>query len=248
MPTTELFVVDSAGFAKRVSKLSARFYQYKKQIAAGNMDPMSRVSVDATHPAVTAAHRRSDKAATERQTPPTCTSPPRLAKAISATAHSAGLAHSSASLAARTGAALARSSMGSASVSGSYINPLVGVADVAVPPLSNVLNEDEDEDDDDNVSSEMIIGNLFPQGSGVEGGDCGGDEYGEEEGGGDDNDIDFPTPMTAKACLTLKLISIRSLSICVITWTVTKSATQTESVLSGPFFSRWILLCAIWTQ
>ena len=38
----------------------------------------------------------------------------------------------------------------------------------------------------------MIIGNLFPQGSGVEGSDCGGDEYGEEEGSGDDDDIDFP--------------------------------------------------------
>jgi hypothetical protein len=60
MPTTELFVVDSAGVAKRVSKLSARFYRYKKQIAAGNMDPsMPRVSVDATHPTVTAARQRS---------------------------------------------------------------------------------------------------------------------------------------------------------------------------------------------
>jgi hypothetical protein len=167
MPTTELFAVNSIGVAKRVSKLSARFYQYKKQIAAGNMDPMPRVSVNTTHPAVTAARRRSGKAATERETPPTHTSPPRLAKAISATACSAGLARSGASLAARTGAASALSSTGSASVSGSYLNPLVGVADVAVPPLSDV-SDDEDEDDDDDDSSEMIIGNLIPRGSGVE--------------------------------------------------------------------------------
>ena len=53
-----IFVVDSAGVAKRVSKLSARFYRYKKQIAAGNMDPMPRVSVKATHPAVTARSAR----------------------------------------------------------------------------------------------------------------------------------------------------------------------------------------------
>ena len=105
---------------------------------------------------------------------------------LSTTACSAGLARSGASLAARTDAASARSSsnMGSA-------NPLVGVADVAVPPLSNV-SEDEDEDIDDNDSLEMIIGNLFPHGPGVEGGGCGGDEYGEEEGGGEDDDIDFP--------------------------------------------------------
>ena len=155
------------------------------------MDPMPRVSDDATHPAVTAARRRSGKAATERQTPPTRTSPPPLVKAISAIARSAGLAHSGASLAARTGAALARSSMGSASVSGSNLNPHVGLADVAVPPLSDV-SEDKDEDDDDDDSLEMIIGNLFPQGSGVEEGYYGGNEYGEEEGGGEDDDIDFP--------------------------------------------------------
>ena len=64
------------------------------------------------------------------------------------------------------------------------------VVGVAVPHLSDV-SEEEDEDDDDD-SSEMIIGNLFPHGPGVEGGDCGGDEYGEEEGGGEDDDIDFP--------------------------------------------------------
>ena len=135
MPTTELFVVDSAGVTTRVSELSAWFYRYKKQIAAGNMDPsMPCVSDDTTHPVVTAARWRSGKAVTERETPPTRKSPPRLAKAIlSATSRSSGLAHSSASLA-RTGAALARSSMGSASVSsGSNLNPLVGVADVAVP-------------------------------------------------------------------------------------------------------------------
>jgi hypothetical protein len=79
MPTTELFVVDSAGVAKRVSKLSARFYRYKKQIAADNMDPsMPRVSVDATHPTMTAAHRHSGKAATERETPPTRTPNPQI--------------------------------------------------------------------------------------------------------------------------------------------------------------------------
>ncbi len=33
------------------------------------MDPIPCVSVDATHPAVTAARRRSGKAAMERQTP-----------------------------------------------------------------------------------------------------------------------------------------------------------------------------------
>jgi hypothetical protein len=156
------------------------------------MDPMPHVSVDATHPAVTVVCQRSGKAVVERQTPPTRTSPPRLAKAITTTARSTGLARSGASLAARTGAALAHSSMRLASVSGSNINPLVIVADVAVPPLSDVLSEDEDEDDDDDDRSEMIFGNLFPQGSGVEGSDCGGDEYGEEEGSGDDDDIDFP--------------------------------------------------------
>ena len=80
-------------------------------------------------------------------------------KAISATARSAGLARSDASLA-RTGAASACSSMGSASVSGSNLNPLVGVADVAKEPLLSDVSEDEDEDDD-NDSLEMIIGNLF---------------------------------------------------------------------------------------
>ncbi len=133
MPTTELFVVNSAGVAKRVSKLSAWFYRYNKQIAAGNMDPMPRVSVDATHPALTAARRCSGKAATERQTPPTRTSPPRLANAISTTTCSTGFAHSGASLAARTGAASDCSSMGSASVGGSNSDPLVGVADIVVP-------------------------------------------------------------------------------------------------------------------
>ena len=73
MPTTELFVVDSAGVAKKVSKLSARFYRYKKQLAAGEMDP-SRVSVSSSYPAVTAACQRG-KAAMARETPPTRTSP-----------------------------------------------------------------------------------------------------------------------------------------------------------------------------
>ena len=83
------------------------------------MDHMPHVSVDATHPAVT-AHQRSGKAVTERETPPTHTSPPRLAKAIFAAAHSTGLACSGASLA-RTGAALACSSMGPASANGSML-------------------------------------------------------------------------------------------------------------------------------
>jgi hypothetical protein len=130
--------------------------------------------------------------------------------------------------------------MGSASVSGSNLNPHVGVADVAVPPLSDV-SEDKDEDDDDDDSLEMIIGNLLPQGSGVE-------EGGRRKAVGKTMILIFPTPMTPTACLTLKLISICSLSVCVITWMVTISATRTESVLSGPFFSRWVLLCAIWTQ
>ena len=50
--------------------------------------------------------------------------------------------------------------MGSASVSGINLNPLVGVADVAEEPLLSDVSEDEDEDDDDD-SLEMIIGNLF---------------------------------------------------------------------------------------
>ena len=164
MPTTDLFVVASASVAKRVSRLSARFYPYKKQITAGNMDPMSRVSVDATHPAVTAARRRSAKAATACETPPTRTSPPHLAKAKSTTTRSAGLACSGASSLARTGAASARSSsMGSESASGSNLN-----LPAEEPPLS-VVSEDEDEDDNDD-GSEMIIGNLFPHGPGVGGG------------------------------------------------------------------------------
>ena len=72
-PTTELFLVDSAGVSKKVYKLSARYYLYKKQIAAGKMDP-SRVSVNSSHPAVTAVRQRG-KAAMARETPPTRTSP-----------------------------------------------------------------------------------------------------------------------------------------------------------------------------
>ena len=136
MPTTELFFVDSASVTKRVSKFSAQFYQYKTQISAGNIDRMPRVPVDAAHSAVT-AHRRSGKAATEHKTPPTRTSPPCLAKAISATTRSTGLACSGASF----GAALARSSMGLASASGSNLNPLVGVADVAGCRTSAVRGE-----------------------------------------------------------------------------------------------------------
>ena len=109
VPTTFIFV-DSAGVSRKISKLLARFYQYKKRIAS-NMDPLPRVSVDATHPALTVC-RCSGKAEKEPETPQTRTSPPRLAKAISATTCSTGLAR----------AALARS-MGSASASGSVFNP-----------------------------------------------------------------------------------------------------------------------------
>ena len=69
------------------------------------MDPLPCVSINTTHPTLT-ARRRGDRAAKEHETPPARTSPPRLAKAISATACSAGLARSGASLA---GAALAHS-------------------------------------------------------------------------------------------------------------------------------------------
>ena len=55
--------------------------------------------------------------------------------------------------------------MGSASVSGINLNPLVGVADVAEEPLLSDVSEDEDKDDDDD-SLEMIIGNLFLLGGG----------------------------------------------------------------------------------
>jgi hypothetical protein len=107
MPTTELFLVDSAGVAKKVSKLSARFYRYKKQIAAGKkMDP-SRVSVNSSHPTVTAARQRGKA--------PTRTSPRQLAKKKAAsttattTARSASLARSGASSSLARTALLARS-------------------------------------------------------------------------------------------------------------------------------------------
>jgi hypothetical protein len=71
---------------------------------------------------------------------------------------------------------------------------VVGVADIANPLLSKA-SEDEDEDDDNN-SSAMITGNLFVDGSGVGvGGGC-DDEYGGEEGYGED-DLDFPNPDVA---------------------------------------------------
>ena len=232
MPTTELFVVDSAGVAKKVSKLSARFYRYKKQIAAGKMDPMSRVSVNASHPAVTAARQRG-KAAMARETPPTCTSPPRLTKkAASTTARSAGLARSGASSLARTASAHSTSSMGSERAIGSILN-----IPAAAQPPRNEASEDEDEDDHDDVS-EIIIGNLFPpNGPGVA--DAGGGvlvmsmgRMGRRKAVGTTMILIFPTPMTPTACLTLKLKSIHSLSVCAITWMVTKLATRTESVLS----------------
>ncbi len=120
------------------------------------MDPMSHVSVNASHPdpAVTAARRRSGKAAMARETPPTRTSPPRLAKAKSTTACSAGLARSCASSLAHTGVALARST-----------SSMMGSPATAKPPLYKA-SEDKDEEFDDD-GSEMIIGNLFPHGPGV---------------------------------------------------------------------------------
>jgi hypothetical protein len=160
------------------------------------MDPMSRVSVNASHPAVTAARQRG-KAAMARETPPTRTSPCQLAKKAASTtattARSAGLARSGASSLARTAFARSTSSMGSESAIGGIVN----IPTAAKPPL-NEASEDEDEDEDDDDVSEIIIGNLFPpKGPGVaEAGGVGvGDEYGEdgeEEGGGDDDDIDFP--------------------------------------------------------
>ncbi len=147
MPTTELFVVDSAGVAKKVSKLSARFYRYKKQIAVGKMDP-SRVSVNSSHPAVTAARQRG-KAVMARETPPTRTSPRQLAKKAASTTTAttarsrAGLARSGASSLART--ALAHSNDRSM---GSNCSTL------------GILNIPADEDEDDDDVSAIIIGNL----------------------------------------------------------------------------------------
>jgi hypothetical protein len=164
MPTAELFVVDSAGVAKKVSKLPAWFYRYKKQIAAGKMDP-SRVSVNSSHPAVTAARQRG-KAAMARETPPTRTSPHQLAKKAASTttattARSAGLARSGASSLACTALARSNRSMGSES------------ATAAKLPLNEMI-EDEDEDEDDDDVSAIIISNLFPpKEEGVRQDDCG---------------------------------------------------------------------------
>jgi hypothetical protein len=176
MPTTELFVVDSAGVAKKVSKLSARFYRYKKQIAAGGkMDP-SRVSVNSSHPAVTAARQRG-KASMARETPPTRTSPRQLAKKAASTtattARSTGLARSGASSLART--ALARSNRSVGSPESATLGILNIPTTAAELPASE---EDEDEDEDDDDDSAINTGNLFPPN--------------EEEGGGDDDDSDFP--------------------------------------------------------
>jgi hypothetical protein len=158
----ELFVVDSAGVAKTVSKLSARFYRYKKQLAAGEMDP-SRVSVSSSYPAVTAACQRG-KAAMARETPPTRTSPRRLAKksastttATTARCH-AGLAHSGASSLACT--ALARSNDSSMGSDSSTLGILNIPAAAELSPLDKA-SEDEDEDEDDDDVSAIIIGNLF---------------------------------------------------------------------------------------
>ena len=175
-PTTELFLVNSAGVSKKVSKLSARYYRYKKQISAGKMDP-SRVSVDSSHPAVTAARKRG-KAAMARETPPTRTSPRQLAKKAASTTtttarNRAGLARSGASSLART--ALARSTLG-----------ILNIPDAAELPLLNEASEDEDEDEDDDDVSAIIIGDLFPQnGPGIAeagGGEAGGGGVGEYVG------------------------------------------------------------------
>jgi len=251
MPTTELFVVDSAGVVKKVSKLSARFYQYKKQIAAGKIDP-SRVSVNLSHPAVTAAHQHG-KAAMARETPPTCTSPRQLEKKAASTtattARSAGLARSGASSLARTALARSNRIMGSESATLGILN----IPTATKLPL-NEASEDKDEDEDDDDVSAIIIGNLFPPndpGVAEAGGGGVGDgmgRMGRRKAMGTAMILIFPTPMMPTACLTLKLISFHSSSVCVIIWTVTKLTTRTESVLSGPFFSRWVLLCAIWTR
>jgi len=161
MPTTELFVVDSAGVVKKVSKLSARFYQYKKQIAAGKIDP-SRVSVNLSHPAVTAAHQRG-KAAMARETPPTCTSPRQLEKKAASTtattARSAGLARSGASSLARTALARSNRSMGSEIATLGILN-IPAAAELPLHEASEDEDEDEDEDDDNVLA--IIVGNLFP--------------------------------------------------------------------------------------
>ena len=114
------------------------------------MDP-SRVSVNSSHPAVTAARQRG-KASMARETPPTRTSPRQLAKKAASTtattARSTGLARSGASSLART--ALARSTLG-----------ILHIPDAAELPLLNEASEDEDEDEDDDDVSAIIIGDLF---------------------------------------------------------------------------------------
>jgi hypothetical protein len=175
MPTTELFVVDSAGVAKKVSKLSARFYRYKKQIAAGKMDP-SHVSVNSSHTAVTAARQRG-KAAMARETPPTRTFPRQLVKKAASTtttattARSAGLARSGASSLARTALAHSNHSMRSESATLGVLN-IPTAAELQLNEASEDEDEDEDEDDDD--GSTIIIGNLIPpKEEGVRQDDCG---------------------------------------------------------------------------
>ena len=216
MPTTELFVVDSAGVAKKVSKLSARFYRYKKQIAAGKMDP-SRVSVNSLHPAVTAARKRG-KAVMVRETPPTCTSTRQLAKKKAAsttatTALSAGLACSGASSLARTALARSNRSMGSESATLGILN----IPTAAELPL-NKASKDEDEDDDDDDVSAIIICNLFPpNGPGVA--EAGGGvlvmsfgrmgRMGRRKEVGTTMILIFPTLIMPTACLTLFLERLR---------------------------------------
>ena len=218
MPTTELFVVDSAGVAKKVSKLSARFYRYKKQIAAGKMDP-SRVSVNSSHPAVTAARQRG-KAAMARETPPTRTSPRQLAKKKAASTttttarNRAGLARSGASSSlARTALARSNRSMGSESATLGILN----IPTAAELPL-NKASKDEDEDDDDDDVSAIIICNLFPpNGPGVA--EAGGGvlvmsfgrmgRMGRRKEVGTTMILIFPTLIMPTACLTLFLERLR---------------------------------------
>ena len=141
------------------------------------MDP-SRVSVNSSHPAVTAARQRG-KASMARETPPTRTSPRQLAKKAASTtattARSTGLARSGASSLART--ALARSNRSVGSPESATLG-ILNIPTAAELPLNEASEEDEDEDEDNDNVSAINTGNLFPPN--------------EEEGGGDDDDSDFP--------------------------------------------------------
>ena len=141
------------------------------------MDP-SRMSVNSSHPAVTAARQRG-KASMAHETPPTRTSPRQLAKKAASTtattARSTGLARSGASSLARTALARSNRSVGSESATLGILN----IPTAAELPLNEASEEDEDEDEDDDDVSAINTGNLFPPNE-------------AEEGGGDDDDSDFP--------------------------------------------------------